>query len=847
MDIDKLEVARSQIEPYFEAGYDLIPISRWDHTKLVAHGKCPLNKGWRTEKPIESVQAAVELLAGNFNVGVRLSDHDFVIDADPRNMDGVDFLGRLARDFDFDLSLYPSVVTGGGDGDRRGRHVYMKLPHPINIRQVLEGYPGLEFKVIKRQVIAAGSTHPDSHRMYKWDGPNVLELLPSLAPERLLDALRGPNNVRNRSGGAVGKRYIPAEIAEMLESLRPEDFRDYETRWWPLMASVHDATGGDAMEEFITWSTGDAEFADHRDSIAHGWSHLTHSMDQGYTYRTFHKFMRDAGAGDRILRPDAVTDFDDVPIELTRFNADKPDHERLGPLEFFNKKYFAVMMGGKFRVGCEDSRSEEDGSRFIAEPEFIRWERPTKHKVNVDSGKSDKDGNPIMVQKTFSTAKAWLEWEHRRKFRRVVFDPSMTCMDDEYNLWTGWAVEPEQGKWDLLDLLIRRGLCSDSDAEYEYVMNWIAYMVKKPWRMPGVAITFSGEKGTGKSTLGKILCALAGRHGMQISSGAHLIGKFNAHLEDCVFMFSDEAIRPKSGMDQATLKALITERNIQIERKGVDVESRRNVLHLMLASNESWVVPASADKGERRYFVSNVSNEFQKNHKFFTALYSQVFKQGGLAAFLYDMLRRDIEGWIPEQIPGTVALLEQKMESFTPVQIWLYDKLQPGSLGTETCGDRKNEWRDGSVRVFQSDLRANFDANCKGANRNLTGMTSIAFNRELAKNLPGIKWRNIIERAFGRTTVQTIGTSDKAYAYEIPRLAMCRAKFAGAMGVDYGDLFPEASSECESAYIRYKKWGGQYEAEALLSRFEVESPREIPKDRVVEFLEETDVPDDDES
>src|SRR5215207_9332163 len=93
-------------------------------------------------------------------------------------------------------------------------------------------------------------------------------------------------------------------------------------------------------------------------------------------------------------------------------------------------------------------------------------------------------------------------------------------------------------------------------------------------------------------------------HSLHITNSKHLVGNFNAHLVDALFLFLDEAFWAGDKQGEGTLKALITERSIMIEPKGVDSYQMPNRLKILMASNNEWVVPASAD--ERRYFVLDV-------------------------------------------------------------------------------------------------------------------------------------------------------------------------------------------------------------------------------------------------
>ena len=126
------------------------------------------------------------------------------------------------------------------------------------------------------------------------------------------------------------------------------------------------------------------------------------------------------------------------------------------------------------------------------------------------------------------------------------------------------------------------------------------------------------------------------------------------------------------------LKQLVTEPVIAFEGKGADIVPGRNLIHLMMASNNEWVIPAGLDA--RRFAVFDVSDARRNDKAFFGALNAQM-AAGGLAAMLHDLLATDIEGWHPSRgIPKTQALAEQKALSLDHASKWWMALLDRGAL-----------------------------------------------------------------------------------------------------------------------------------------------------------------------
>src|SRR5690606_8158768 len=147
-----------------------------------------------------------------------------------------------------------------------------------------------------------------------------------------------------------------------------------------------------------------------------------------------------------------------------------------------------------------------------------------------------------------------------------------------------------------------------------------------------VAVVMRGGRGTGKSFFAKMFGRLFGRHFLQVANSQHLVGNFNAHLRDSVVVFGDEAFYAGDKKHESILKTLVTEENIVIEGKGVDAEPSRNYVHLILASNDEWVVPAGLD--ERRFFVIEMGEGHKQDHAYFKTI-KQDLEAGGFENLLH--------------------------------------------------------------------------------------------------------------------------------------------------------------------------------------------------------------------
>jgi hypothetical protein len=142
-------------------------------------------------------------------------------------------------------------------------------------------------------------------------------------------------------------------------------------------------------------------------------------------------------------------------------------------------------------------------------------------------------------------------------------------------------------------------------------------------------------------------------------------------------LFVDEAFWAGDVKGEGRLKSLVTEPTITIRPLYVQGFQVRNLLHIMMSSNNDWIVPAG--HGSRRYAVFKVSRAVIGDLGYFKALNAEI-DRGGAEAMLFDLLQLDLGEWHPKQIYETAALVEQKGHSLRGLDAWAEVILQEGAL-----------------------------------------------------------------------------------------------------------------------------------------------------------------------
>jgi hypothetical protein len=254
----------------------------------------------------------------------------------------------------------------------------------------------------------------------------------------------------------------------------------------------------------------------------------------------------------------------------------------------------------------------------------------------------------------------WIGHPDRRQHDAVVYDPGNPGDGRCLNLWRGFTREPKPGDCSAYMKHVADNICAGNAEHCAYLLDWMAYCMQHPGTRAHVAVVLKGKEGVGKGVLVFWLGQLFGSHFRHVTHGRHLTGNFNAHLQQCSLLFADEAFFAGDRTHESVLKRLITEDTIDIEPKGLDLHRVRNCLHIVMASNSDWVVPAGADA--RRFFVLDVADTQKQNGEYFAAIEKQM-KAGGLEALLYELLNRDLSNFDIRKVPHTQALAQQKQFS----------------------------------------------------------------------------------------------------------------------------------------------------------------------------------------
>lgn len=585
---------RAELGRYVPAAFEFIPL----------RGKRPVLRNWRTRPPMTPAEAFEHMESGG-NIGIRLNSNDLVLDVDPRNGGDASF-GALCDAIGSELWDFPRVITGGN-----GSHVYMrKAPH-VPVAGKLPQFPGVEFKTIGTQVVAAGSSHPDTGVMYTWD---VL----SASFDRIKDA---PANLialiarRSTDPTSFSGRRSPEDLVRLLEPLDPCDFRNHDD-WFKLLGAAHHATGGAGRAEFIEWSTGDPEFLGAADEIAKRWDSLNSAAKDAVTERTLFGILYERGHGDVVRAVTKSDDFEDV------------EEEALG--------------------SCADARVPGLVNEFvyIVEAEcFVR-----RSDAKRFSEKQFKALNAHRYREGDILTAVWKGNLGIPKIESMVYLPGSpeivegVGLKTAYNIWRDTSVAAKPG--DVSIFTKHMAYLFPNEQERSYVLDFLALLIKHPAEKIHFALLLQGGQGTGKSWLGALIRKMIGDANVARPNNDLLKEKFNQWQEGAQVGILEEIMASGSREVVDRLKPVITEDNLCIRPMGRSSYNLPNRLNLVGFTNHRDAL--HMDPSDRRWLVV-FSPAIRKDDDYYARIWQ--FLEGDGPSFVAHWLKqRDVQ-LNPKSVP----------------------------------------------------------------------------------------------------------------------------------------------------------------------------------------------------
>ncbi len=429
------------------------------------------------------------------------------------------------------------------------------------------------------------------------------------------------------------------------------------------------------------------------------------------------------------------------------------DIEDISPIERLNQSFAFCVLGGKSAILRK--KGVEGDVDYMTPQAFHDLLLPDTMQI---------------AGKVKQISDIWMRHKARQSYNGVSLYPETECPKEIYNLWRGFSTKPlEKGEENTLPIEAHESfamfkehalenICSKDEKLFNWLMGYFAHLIQKPFEKPLTALVLRGEKGTGKNALVDRVGNLIKGHYLVTENRRYLIGNFNKHFAKLLLFVLDEAIWSGDKSSEGILKGLITGNEHLIEHKGRDVFTVKNLTRVCLLSNEEWVVPTSGD--ERRFGIFDVGNGRQQHNDFFKQMREGIDVNGGNRLLLTYLKEFDLSKVNVNSAPQTQGLLEQKLESMSPVVSYWFDCLREGKILHSEFENDELLW---PAEVTTKGLFEGFIIYAK--TRQISGWREgvRGFIKRLVKPMGGLEY--------------AVRRNNQARAYKLPPLQESRQRF----------------------------------------------------------------------
>ncbi len=569
---------------------------------------------------------------------------------------------------------------------------------------------------------------------------------------------------------AIGTPLVnPAEIASALTKLNA----DMQYSQWLIIGMALHATGAgrEAFDLWDKWSSKGALYK--RGECAYRWGTFNRKRARRVTINTLYQRAYQCGWDGEIQ-----TDPEVLPLV---------DVQRRRMFAAFSERHAVTMINGKAIVVYRefDQDVKRMTTRFSTRGDIATKFEPEK----LPFVAKNKNGKTIIKYKPI--VPIWMQSRLRKTFEQLIFRPvprlvsgSVTLPDDDVlNLYQGLAITPNAGDCSLILRHILEVWCSGNTQAESYVLNWLARMFQKPNERGHTVIVLRSGEGTGKNIIVDMLVQALGEHAYVAVKPEELTGRFNDHLATSVLVFANEAVWGGDKQQEGSLKSLITDEDLPIERKYIPRFRVRNCCHLIMASNNDWVAPIGLD--DRRFVVLDANEDRKDDTSYFAALAKQC-KNGGAEALVHYLLERDISAFEPRILPdlGTnqATKFDAKVRTADSITQWWVTCLTDGEICAEESEELDGmysakvvrkivnlvpEWENGPVEIERTRVRESYRQWAQNHRRHIEHETSVG------KRLSAVAYAEAFRP-------RTSGPG-RPWFYRFPSLEECRNAFDAVM------------------------------------------------------------------
>lgn len=265
-----------------------------------------------------------------------------------------------------------------------------------------------------------------------------------------------------------------------------------------------------------------------------------------------------------------------------------------------------------------------------------------------------------------------------KPLKQFIFHPNEPSTDRVYNTYTGMkATKVDEVDMDRIQPIlhhIRTCWANDDTHLYEYILTWLKHAFQFPWIKTEVVLLLFGLEGTGKNILidNLIIPFIYGEHVSAVSHGlGPVTQRFNSICMNKLFICCNE-VSAEGGFHTCfeKLKALITDKTMTIERKGIDIfESYNNFINFIFTTNN--IDSVKLGQSDRRYCCIETSPRYKGDYEYFKILAGRCNQE--TANHFYTYLLNMNSSINIRQIPTTKLKVDMSIHSKNSCELFIDD------------------------------------------------------------------------------------------------------------------------------------------------------------------------------
>jgi len=238
----------------------------------------------------------------------------------------------------------------------------------------------------------------------------------------------------------------------------------------------------------------------------------------------------------------------------------------------------------------------------------------------------------------------WLDDPNILTYERLEFCPKSAVPDGCFNLFTKFENDPAEGDFSAFTELVEL-TCNHDFKTINYVENWLAHIVQKPYEKTGVSICIQGEQGVGKDSFFNAIGEILGsKYFFNTSTPENdIFHNFNTGTESAVLVKFEEANFKTNRINQTNLKSIITSNTASYRKKGHDTIILRDYRNIVMTTNEE--LPFVIEDTDRRFVLIQASSERRGQLEWWKDLHEKLNKQK--SAYHHYLLHKDISSFNP--------------------------------------------------------------------------------------------------------------------------------------------------------------------------------------------------------